>query len=102
MRTKDCPLCVRFLSSPFGDPDRECIHTCHSCGYHDKDVECSGVYFCPNPLCRMCGASWIADGLKKVDVPGTNGYTVDGNELHDKRVACVMSDAGHKAARIST
>jgi hypothetical protein len=39
----------------------------------------------------MCGASWIADGLKKVDVPGTNGYTVDGNELHDKRVACVMS-----------
>ncbi len=31
--------------------------TCEGCGLTHPWVEASGIYYCPNPLCMMCGAS---------------------------------------------
>lgn len=33
------------------------INECYDCKLIDKDVECSGIYYCPNPFCGMSGAT---------------------------------------------
>ena len=88
MKPRDCPYCNRHSWIKVID-DRECIHTCGACGYHDEyDVECCGIYFCANPLCTMCGASWIGKDLPSRKDDGT-GFTVDPIELREARYAFI-------------
>ena len=85
MKSRDCPYCQRH-SLIKHDDDRECIHTCRACGYHDEyDVECCGIYYCANPLCTTCGASWIAKDLPSREDNAT-GFTVDPIELREARI----------------
>lgn len=40
------------------------IYTCTCCRLIDEKVECTGIYYCPNPFCRMSGAAnWKRDNL---------------------------------------
>lgn len=60
----------------------ERAETCRGCGLTHEHVEAGGIWHCPNPLCRICGASWIANKLKSVrSIPGTNKFEVDEAEL---------------------
>ena len=66
--------------------------TCRGCGLTHRYVEAGGIWHCPNPLCHMCGASWIARKLKSVqDIPGTNSFEVDETELLEAQLAHVRT-----------
>lgn len=39
------------------------INRCIGCGIQDKRVECGGIYHCPNPLCRACGAWHVREAF---------------------------------------
>lgn len=66
---------------------------CIGCGYNDRSVECSGIYYCPNPMCTATGGNWIARNLPSVK--GTSrGFTVDGDELHASRLKYIASMLG--------
>lgn len=34
------------------------IYICIGCGLEDKKVECSGIYYCPNPFCSASGSTY--------------------------------------------
>lgn len=94
MKEIDCEFCNRY-PRPKGlgaDPkpsDRECIHTCLGCGYHGDRVDCSGIYFCPNPLCRACGATGsILRKCKALGVKVTSSH--EGYDIADEDVRLVQ------------
>jgi hypothetical protein len=57
------------------------INQCVSCGLIHEDVECGGIYYCPNPACTVCGSEWFKHGLKSYRSKGYNTYTVDPEEM---------------------
>lgn len=86
MKSSECHLCLKYNNRLFASPDKECIHTCIGCKLWHEKVECSGIYYCPNPYCRACGASWIAYRCSsKKEEKG--GITVDDAELRTVRLA---------------
>ena len=93
MKSSECPTCLKYGTAPrLFDDGRDCHHTCNACKYNDEHVEAGGIYYCPNPLCGICGASWIARGLEQTPVPGRpNAFTVDGDAIHEKQVAHVRA-----------
>jgi hypothetical protein len=72
-----------------GDLDKECMHTCIGCGFWSRSVECRGIYYCPNPLCRACGVTnTIVARCRKEGV--TIRATSDGYEIDDIDVVRVQ------------
>lgn len=43
------------------------IDTCARCGITHPQVECQGIHFCPNPICRSCGATNLKRDLLDVE-----------------------------------
>lgn len=100
MQAADCQLCQRHRGFITPEPTRECIHTCIGCGFWSERVECSGIYYCPNPLCRACGvtntiiARCKREGVQVVE--DDNGFSVDEDELRrvqQKMVREISDDA---------
>ena len=58
------------------------MYTCGSCGLYHKKVECSGIYHCPNALCKGCGGGWFRQRLKSYEEcnDGSGCHTVDEKE----------------------
>lgn len=57
------------------------IYVCCGCGIHHPDVECAGIYHCPNPLCTATGAAyWRAKMKSYRDVDG-HKHTIDPDEM---------------------
>ena len=66
------------------DPDcitSKCVYRCRSCALHHRLVECGGIYHCPNPLCRSCGADWFRSGRKSYTTDNKGRTLVDMTEL---------------------
>lgn len=58
------------------------MYTCGSCGYKDKQVECAGMFHCPNALCTGAGGAWFRATLKSYkdidgNMYGCGRHTVD-------------------------
>ncbi len=60
------------------------IETCFSCKLKHPSVEATGIWHCPNALCRGCGAAWFRRTLDsyKDEMDGT--HTVDDKEWIEK------------------
>lgn len=92
MKTSECKYCERS-GGAVPDSDRECIHTCFGCGFWSEHVECSGIYYCPNPLCRSCGvtntivARCKREGVEVIETG--SGYDIDGDGLRRTQIAMV-------------
>ena len=63
----------------FGDFNLDDIHVCISCGLCHKQVECAGIYHCPNVACTVSGNSGFRSELKSFKEEGSQ-HTVDVNE----------------------
>lgn len=62
-------------------------YKCGSCGLLHKTVEASGIYYCPNPACNICGASWAKSGLKS-----TINNESGGSYLYSELVEYIYTD----------
>lgn len=58
-------------------PEKE---TCSSCGLVHKEVECRGIYYCPNPLCTISGTASHRSKFKSRKETSDGGYTIDPEE----------------------
>lgn len=56
--------------------DRD-MYTCISCGLNHKDVECSGIYYCPNVLCTVAGNEYFRYKLDSYEEVDSQHHTVD-------------------------
>jgi len=54
-------------------------HQCISCNLRHENVEASGVFYCPNPLCTVTGATYHRSKLKSYR-EFANHHEVDGLE----------------------
>lgn len=52
------------------------IYQCASCGLKDKNVECVGIFHCPNDLCKGSGAAYFRHTLQSFKEEG-GGHSVD-------------------------
>lgn len=59
------------------------ISRCSFCGYESEDVECAGIYYCPNPICQGCGAAWFRQNMKSFTELPSGKHTIDVVELYD-------------------
>ena len=63
------------------------VYVCIGCGLYHRRVECGGIYYCPNVLCNMCGAThWKTNKpwSRSVD----NGVEIlDWQAMHDEGLA---------------
>lgn len=50
------------------------IYKCCGCGLVREDVECSGIYYCPNPVCTATGSYWNKTKLKSFKDEGGKYY----------------------------
>jgi len=57
--------------------------TCCSCGYTGPNVEAGGIYYCPNPACTVCGASWFRRDFDSYE-ESAFAHTVDDEEWLQK------------------
>lgn len=53
---------------------------CISCGLIGHGVEAGGIWYCPNPLCRVSGAAWFRCKLKSRRENPDGTHTVDADE----------------------
>lgn len=83
------------------DPECEgrCVYRCGGCGLHHPEVECGGIYYCPNPLCRSVGAFWFRAKLDSYVDNGDRTYGIDLVELLYEGIAAKLDDADIAAAR---
>jgi hypothetical protein len=92
VKQADCKYCQQHDTLFLSAPDRDCIHTCCGCGFWGDRVECSGIYYCPNPLCRACGVTnTIIARCKREGVPvyeADGRYTVQDTDI--RRVQQLM------------
>ena len=42
---------------PPDEPAERGIYLCKACRLFHPDVECAGIYYCPNPLCTAAGGA---------------------------------------------
>jgi len=58
---------------------------CQSCGWVSENVECIGIWHCPNAFCRGSGGAWFRDTLKSYkDCDDGVSHTVDDKEWRMK------------------
>jgi len=55
--------------------------TCHYCGLHDENVECGGIYYCPNPLCLGPGAAYFRSKMKSYEESENGKHSVNPSEI---------------------
>jgi hypothetical protein len=61
-------------------PDRD-IYVCLYCTIgHHEDVECGGIYYCPNPLCSGSGGSWMRCQIPSYQEEENGRHSVDWTE----------------------
>jgi ribosomal protein L37AE/L43A len=61
------------------------MYTCGACGITHKQVECKGMWYCPNALCKGAGGAWFKQTLDSYKEINANGqHTIDENEWHVK------------------
>ena len=46
------------------------MYTCHYCTLKDKNVECGGMFHCPNDLCTGPGAAYFRSTLQSFEEEG--------------------------------
>jgi len=83
----------------FGDFTLEETYVCMSCGLSHKQVECSGIYGCPNIACTISGNANFRTKLKSYRQDGSS-HTVDVEEWIqevEKNIP-LIEDAAIKAA----
>lgn len=56
---------------------------CFSCGILHEEVECKGIYYCPNALCPGYGATWFRATLDSYE-EDRYGHIVCEKELEVK------------------
>lgn len=64
--------------------------TCISCGLSSRLVEAGGIWHCPNPLCRVCGAQWFRLTLDSYSEVDGGKHTVDLAEWLAKGSAALL------------
>jgi hypothetical protein len=72
-------------------PKTDNIFVCWYCGLHHTQVEASGVYYCPNPLCSGPGGAWFRATLESYKEEG-NRHSVDPVEWLEKGLAVTVAD----------
>lgn len=60
------------------------LYNCYYCGLHNDKVECSGLFYCPNPKCTGPGGAYFRSTLKSYKELPCGGHTVDDEELDKK------------------
>lgn len=55
----------------------EDLYTCQSCGLKDNNVECRGIFHCPNPRCRGSGGAWFRSKLQSFKIVDNQQHEVD-------------------------
>jgi len=40
---------------------------CISCGIKHHSVEAGGIRYCPNPVCKVCGANWFKNKFIRME-----------------------------------
>jgi len=60
------------------------IFKCFYCGLKDKRVECSGIWYCPNPHCPGPGGHWFRATLNSYTVNNDGTHSVCEEELEEK------------------
>ena len=75
----------------------ENTYTCFYCHITHDQVECQGIWYCPNALCTGPGGAWFRGTLKSyMEVP--NGrHTVDEKEWLKKGTAYMENKYGEEA-----
>lgn len=53
---------------------------CQSCHIVHKQVECIGIFHCPNALCRGSGGAWFRHKLDSYKETHSGMHTVDEEE----------------------
>jgi hypothetical protein len=66
---------------PFDESKRDPIYECCGCGIYHPEVECAGIFFCPNPLCPSCGAAYWRSKMKSFRDINGHKHTVDPEEM---------------------
>ena len=67
------------------------IYKCYYCTIgHHKDVECGGIYYCPNPLCTGPGGAWCRHKLASYKEEEGGRHSVNWSEW--RRVALAYMD----------
>lgn len=74
-------------------------YQCITCGLVHRKVEAGGIYYCPNPLCRVCGAAWFRASLPSMKENSNGTHTVDAEEWVLAAYAVDISDAAISEAR---
>jgi len=72
------------IVGPFGSRAKgkqDDIYTCRGCGLSSKNVECAGIYYCPNPLCTSSGAAPHRAKMKSFQEDKNGRHTVDPDEM---------------------
>jgi hypothetical protein len=62
---------------------KKTLFDCYYCGLNNKKVECSGIFYCPNPSCSGPGAHWFREKLKSYKEFRDERHTVDDKELKE-------------------
>ncbi len=63
--------------------NKEKINICSSCKISHPEVECSGIFYCPNALCKGVGGAWFRYRLDSYKEYSTY-HTVDEDEYLEK------------------
>lgn len=62
------------------------IETCQSCKIIHPEVECIGIYHCPNALCSGCGGAWFREKLDSYKQINEMEHTVCEKEWLEKGI----------------
>jgi hypothetical protein len=62
-------------------PEKE---KCVNCGLVGHGVEARGIWYCPNPLCGVCGAAWFRAKLDSYQKLDNDSHTVHFGEWEEK------------------
>jgi hypothetical protein len=77
---------------------------CGGCGIRSPDVECRGIYYCPNVLCTMSGATYLKSCLNSYRQSESGKWTVDPVELFElgERLIAKEVDQDMKVAMLKS
>jgi hypothetical protein len=67
-------------------------YTCRYCKVFHPKVEAGGMWYCPNPACRGCGAAWFKRTLDSYEDQPYNEYSFDEDECDRKAVEYIKEN----------
>jgi hypothetical protein len=59
------------------------VTKCFACNLPSKKLEASGIWYCPNALCKGTGGVWFRYKLDSY-IEDSEGHTIDENEWYEK------------------